>query len=130
MDLRFVFDGLSAGQRPTDGVSQMRAPLHLALLISPIYLLLPVQHFKKSYNRQTMLNISTCLGNSKPRILLEVERTIWRTLFSLASGLHDPIDLLHQLSEDLPWNSISAASSVHSEWFNLGAFVILMLLFC
>ncbi len=97
----------------------MRAPLHLALLISPIYLLLPMQLFKKSYNRHVMLSISTCLGNSKPQLLLDVEKEIWKTLFSLASGTIDPFDLLRQLSDTLPWNDIHAASSTDSQWFNL-----------
>jgi hypothetical protein len=119
-DLRVLFEGLTSEQRPTDGVSYMRAPLHLALLISPIYLLLPIQHFKKSYNRHTMLSISTCLGNSKPQVIIDIEMAIWRTIFSLASGMDDPFDLLHQLSAALPWDSIHAASSMDSQWFNLG----------
>ena len=125
-DLRSLFDELSAAQRATDGVSFMRAPLQLALLISPIYLLLPVQHFKKSYNRHTMLSISTCLGNSKPQVLVDVETAIWKTLFSLASGMIDPFDLLHKLSDDLPWDNIHAASSMDSGWFSLGRFDILI----
>ena len=98
-----------------DGVSFMRAPLHLALLISPIYLLLPVQLFKKSYNRQTMLQISQSLGNNKPKILLDVEKAIWRTLFALALGTLDPLNLLQRLSDQLPWNDIEAVSSLDSE---------------
>lgn len=118
-DLRSVFSAISQGA--TDGVSYMRAPLHLALLISPLYLLLPVQHFKKSYNRHTMLSISTFLGNSKPKVLVDVEMAIWTTLFKLASGTVDPFDLLHQLSNNLPWDSIQAATK-DSGWFNLGNF--------
>ena len=41
-----LFKGLSDLQGSTDGVSQMRAPLHLALLILPIYLLLPTHHLR------------------------------------------------------------------------------------
>lgn len=100
----------------------MRAPLHLALLISPIYLLLPIQHVKKSYNRHTMLSISTCLGNLKPQIVIDVEQAIWRTVFTLASGANDPFDLFQKLSADLPWNRIRTASPVDSSWFDLGKF--------
>ena len=98
----------------------MRAPLNLALLISPIYLLLPLKHFKKSYNQNTMLGISASLGNAKPQVLRDVEMQIWKTLCSLASGMHDPFDLLHKLAESLPWDRIQAASSTDSTWFNLG----------
>jgi len=102
----------------------MRAPLQLALLISPIYLLLPLQLFKKSYNRNTMLAMSTCLGNSKPQVLFDVEMMIWKALCSLSSGMVDPLDVLHQLSDNLPWDRIQEASSMDSaKWFNLGTLV-------
>jgi len=129
-DLRSLFSGVLAGQRPTDGMSNLRSPLHLALLILPIYLLLPIQHFKKAYNRHTMLTISTCLGNSKPQVLIDVEMSIWRTLFSLASGRRDPFDLLHELSNELPWDTIQAASAAHSKWFTLGKFKFSMQILC
>ena len=125
-DLRSLFQNIAEVQDSTDGVSYMRAPLHLALLISPIYLLLPMQHFKRSYNRSTMLAISACLGNSKPQLLFDVECAIWKTLCSLATGTADPFDLLHQLSTDLPWDRIQAASSMDAKWFNLGKFVPLI----
>jgi len=100
----------------------MRAPLHLALLISPIYLLMPVQLFKRAYNRQTMMNISRSLGNDKPEALLNVEMAIWKTLLSLASGSLDPLDLLQRLSDELPWERIKSALSTDSNcaWFSLG----------
>jgi hypothetical protein len=114
--IKALFDAL---QQSKEGVSYMRAPLQLALLISPIYLLLPIQHFKKSYNRNTMLSIGTCLGNAKPPLILDVEKAIWKTLFSIASGTVDPFDQLHQLSQNLPWDRIQA-SSTDSSWFDLG----------
>jgi hypothetical protein len=73
-----------------------------------------------------MLSISTCLGNSKPQVIIDIEMAIWRTIFFLASGMVDPFDLLHQLSADLPWDSIHAASSTDSQWFNLGMFHFLI----
>jgi hypothetical protein len=118
-DLRLLFAELTAGQRQADGVSFMRAPLHLALLISPIFLLLPIRLFKKSYNRHTMLSISTFLGNFKPQLLLDTEKLIWNTLFSLASGTRDPFELLRQLSDALPSNDILSACT-DSHWFDLG----------
>jgi hypothetical protein len=122
-DLHSLFHNIEEAQQSTDGVSYLRAPLHLALLISPIYLLLPAQHFKKSYNWSTMLAISSCLGNSKPRLIFDVEIVIWKVLCSLVTGMGDPFDILHQLSDNLPWDHIQAASSTDSEWFNLGQFV-------
>jgi hypothetical protein len=77
-----------------------------------------------------MLSISTCLGNSKPQVVLDVEMAIWKTLFSLASGMIDPFDLLQQLSADLPWADIEAAPPNISQWFNLGKFHHTMGTFC
>jgi hypothetical protein len=102
----------------------MRAPLQLALLISPIYLLLPLKLFKKSYNRNIMLAMSSCLGNSKPQVLFDIEMTIWKALCSLASGTVDPFNVLHELSDSLPWDRIQEAFSTDSaKWFNLGTLV-------
>lgn len=119
-ELHALMSGILTGS--ADSVSLIRAPLHLALLISPIYLLLPVQLFKKSYNRYTMLHISQSLGNNKPKLLLDVEKAIWRTLFDLALGTLDPFDLLQRLSDQLPWNEIKAVWSrdFESKWFSLG----------
>jgi hypothetical protein len=115
---------ISAAHGSGDVVLCMRAPLHLALLISPIYLLLPVQLVKKAYNRHTMLSIGQSLGNHKPKILLDVEMAIWRTLFALASGSLNLLELLQQLSDQLPWDRIHNASSKDSEcsWFSHGKF--------
>lgn len=90
-DLRMLF---TKAQGSSDGVSYLCAPLQLALLILPIYLLLPLNLFKKSYNQHTMISISTCLGNYKPPVLVDIEKAIWNTLFSLASEILDPLDLL------------------------------------
>ena len=81
-----------------------------------------MQLFSKSYSWQTMVAISSCLGNVKSQVLQNVEREIWKTLFDLTSGTRDPLDLLQQLSRELPWSQIGAASSDESErrWFRCG----------
>jgi hypothetical protein len=102
-----------------EGWSAMRAPLQLSLLISPIYLLLPFQIAKKSFNRQHVINTCASLGNQKPQLLLDVERSVWNTLFSLASGKFEPLQLLLCLSKNLPWELINHAGNERS-WFKLG----------
>lgn len=120
-ELKSVFQSFK-DQRPNDKMSQMRAPLHLALFISPIYLLIPNQLVARPYNRNTMLCISSCLGNSKPPIIFDVEMAIWKTLFSIATENTDPIIALNKLSTDLPWERINEVSSEDSQWFDLGKF--------
>ena len=96
------------------------SPLQLSLLISAIYLLFGVQLVKKNYNRRTMLLMNQVLGNRKTDLTIEVEKAIWKVVFSLAEGRLDPAQLLHRLCQDLPWEKIIAAkdSAVECHWFD------------
>lgn len=107
-----------------DGLPYLRAPLQLSLLISPIYLLTPVQLHKKSFSRQLMLSTSETLGNKKPDSIIEVEKAIWRVVFSLAEGRLDPSELLQQLANDLPWSQITEASEDDRGWFTMSKKII------
>ena len=117
-----LLKAVSEGKNAADGMSNLRAPLHLALFISPIYLLIPISLLKKSYNRQTMISISRALGNRKPEIILQVEKLIWETVFALATGSQEPLHLLQQLSNNLPWEEIQQAQALLDirTWFKLG----------
>jgi len=96
------------------------SPLQLSLLISAIYLLFGVQLVKKNYNRRTMLLMNQVLGNGKTDLTIEVEKAIWKVVFSLAEGRLDPAQLLHRLCQDLPWEKIIAAKdyAVECHWFD------------
>ena len=98
----------------------LRSPLQLSLLISPIYLLFGVQLMEKNYNRRTMLLMNQVLGNGKTDLTIEVEKAIWKVVFSLSEGRLDPAQLLHRLCQDLPWEKIIAAkdSAVECHWFD------------
>lgn len=120
VDLRAFVSEVTQRTGVLEGVSFMRTPLQLALLISPIYLLLPMQLFKRSFSRQTMLYISESLGNHKPRILEDVEIAIWKTLFSITSEKLDPLHHLQQLSNSLPWEQIANTMSSERAWFSIG----------
>jgi hypothetical protein len=102
-----------------DGLPYLRAPLQLSLLISPLYLLAPVQLHKRAFSRQLMLSTSEALGNRKPETIIEVEKAIWRVVFSLAEGRLDPSQLLQQLANDLPLKRIKEASEDDRRWFSL-----------
>ena len=103
-----------------DGLPYLRAPLQLSLLISPLYLLIPSQLHKKSYNRQLMLSTSEFLGNQKPDTLVAVENAIWRVVFALADGRLHPTQLLKRLSDDLPWGRIAKLSPDECCFFAIG----------
>ena len=130
VDLRAFMSEVTQGLGSGEGVSRMRAPLQLALLISPIYLLLPIQLYKRSFSRQTMLHISESLGNRKPRILEDVEIAIWKTLISIATDRMDPIHYLQQLSDSLPWEDLKNSLCSEPAWFSTGRLHCLTVSFC
>jgi hypothetical protein len=41
--------------------NQLRIPLHAAMLISPLYLLAPIQLFSMKWDRRAMLFVRTCI---------------------------------------------------------------------
>jgi hypothetical protein len=102
-----------------DGLTYLRAPLHLSLLISPLYLLIPSQLHKKSFNRQLVLATSEALGNQKPDALVAVEKAIWKVVFALADGRLNPTQLLKELAQELPWDGITKLSQEESGCFVL-----------
>ena len=102
-----------------EGLSFLRAPLQLALLISPIYLLNPGQLMKRTYNRNTMLSIYRLLGNKKPESIVEVEKAIWKVVFELSEGHLDPAQLLLNLYDNLPWEKMASLSEDDLRWFDL-----------
>ncbi len=110
--ISIIGDGLGS---TSDGLPHLRAPLQLSLLISPLYLFCPVQLYKRSFNRQQMLSTCQMLGNGKPDILIDIEKAIWRVVFILAEGRHDPMPLLRQLCDGLPWDRIKSAKDY---WFD------------
>lgn len=111
----------SKQQEITDALSLLRAPLHLSLMISPLFLLIPSNLTKRSFNRKSLLTISKLLGNNKPDSIIAVEKVLWTFLFRLAEENVDSAVLLHDLCDTLDWNQIeSAARSAHDRsWFDL-----------
>ena len=53
---------------------------------------------------------------------MEVEKVIWRVLFSLAEGTTESANALTQLSEDIPWDSVRACSLTDRAWFDVTLF--------
>ena len=60
-----------------ESLSALRAPLQLALFISPICLLFPFQIIKKSFNRQLVITTAIKLGNEKPKLILDIEKCMY-----------------------------------------------------
>lgn len=69
--------------------------------------------------------MSIALGNKKPEQLLEVERLVWRALFTLSEGMTAPEDVLSDLLLQIPWQRLQPSSLTisqqDSEWFTIKA---------
>lgn len=69
-----------------------------------------------------MIHAWMALGGGKPKLLVDVEKLIWKTIFSIAQGA-DPLAELLKLQKILPWSDISElreTDPVASAWFDLG----------
>ncbi|KAF9051701.1 hypothetical protein BJ165DRAFT_1524610 [Panaeolus papilionaceus] len=81
-----------------------RLPLHVATLVSPIFLLCNFKLYQHAWDRKSLLHLSICLGNDKPPSIRSMESIIWNTLFQLARAeqtLPEAIPMLAGLLENL-----------------------------
>lgn len=101
---------------------KLRIPLQLAMLVSPVYLLMNTQLHKTDIDKHMLLCLAKAYGNRKPPLLLQVEKIIFSCLLKLAKGELTVIHALHAISEELPWNDIISASENDRAWFKGGKF--------
>lgn len=98
----------------------LRTPLQLALMISPLYLLMTFRLSTKSFNRRTVIDLAAKLGPHKPPLVLAVEKLIWDALFKLAEAPPTAYGVLHELANSLPWSEINDVLNGDTErWFSL-----------
>ena len=66
--------------------------------------------------------MTIALGNKKPDLLIEVEKVIWRALFTLSEGTKAPEDVLRDLNLQVPWQTIQPGVLTDvSEWFTIAS---------
>jgi hypothetical protein len=96
-----------------------RSPLQLALLISPLYLLVSFRLSLKSFHRRTIIDLAARLGPHKPPFVLAVENLIWDAIFRLAEGQVSVHVVLCDLANSLPLSDINVAlnSDTDKKWF-------------
>ena len=66
--------------------------------------------------------MSIALGNEKPEQLLDVEKLIWRTLFTMSEATKPPEDVLNDMLNQIPWQNLTPCLTTTqqvSEWFTL-----------
>ena len=59
--------------------------------------------------------MSISLGNKKPKELIEVEKVIWRALFTLSEGTKAPEDVLGDMVHQISWQTIEPPFSTISQ---------------
>ncbi|TFK59143.1 hypothetical protein BDN72DRAFT_966149 [Pluteus cervinus] len=87
-------EGLMKGYG-VDGLNNFRQPLQIAAFLSPIALLLDVNMGGKAVAKERILRAWWHFGGSRPNILTQVEKRIWKALFEMADG-KDSLDCLRR----------------------------------
>ena len=98
----------------------LRSPFQLAVMISPLYLLVTRRLSTKSFHRRTVIDLAARLGPNKPPRILAVESSIWDAIFRLAEGRISVYTALRGLADSLPWFDIDMASNCEADqqWFD------------
>lgn len=100
----------------------LRFVLHLALLVSPLCLCLPIGIHKKAFSRKCLMQLSSVLGPNKPDILRRVEKLLWTVIFDIVERPQDVAAILKKVGDSLSWNDISALSDQVDQltaWFDI-----------
>ncbi|KDR86190.1 hypothetical protein GALMADRAFT_219157 [Galerina marginata CBS 339.88] len=96
----------------------MKTPIVLAALLSPIYLLLPVNLITVYVGKLDTLMTSKRIGNTKPRALQHAERQVWKALFAISTGRKAPLNALLECFDEIDWADIESVDSLG--WFSDG----------
>lgn len=122
----------------------MRLPLQIALFISPLALLIPVQLHTTRYSQANIVLVSEpkfhiislhfltymkdshALGNTKPPLLILIEKAIMVMLFRIASGEVRVKAGIRDLVFELPWADINRLGDNEdvNTWFKPCGYII------
>lgn len=118
----FIRDCQTEGYTSSPAQVGSRSPFQLAVMISPLYLLVTIRLSTKSFHRRNVIDMAARLGAHKTPRILAVENLIWDGIFRLAEGHTSVHTVLRDLSDSLPWPDIDIASNCDADkqWFALG----------
>ena len=96
-----------------------RSPLQLALMISPLYLLVTLRLSIKSFHRRTLIDVAARLGPHKPPYILAIENLVWDAIFRLAEGRDSVYVVLYDLANSLSSSDVDVAlnGDIDKPWF-------------
>ena len=103
------------------GHASLCAPLHLALFISPLYLLLPFRIVKQTFHRRSLIEVSHKLGPHKLSVILKIESFLWDAIFAIAERPLNIKEIISGLASQISGYSTDAVtcSPEESSWFCL-----------
>ena len=120
--LRTFCEEVCPKHKTHNNLSPLHSPLFLALWISPLCLLMSVALVKKTFYKQNLLQASIALGNTKPKVLLDAEAVVWRSVFRLACGVSTPGLAMCNIAKEISWQAIEDLSldDRFRSWFVVG----------
>ncbi|KAF9470132.1 hypothetical protein BDN70DRAFT_940030 [Pholiota conissans] len=95
-----------------------RSPFQLAIMISPLYLLVTLRLSTRSFHRRTVIDLAARLGPHRPSCIWAVESAIWDALFRLAEGRISVYTALRGLADSLQSDlDVSSNCEADRQWF-------------
>jgi len=116
---------------------QLRLPLHIAVAVSPVFLLLDICLSRKDLDRGSLIKVSwfvpvqketpkltpmqawACLGgDGKPHVLQFIERRLWIFMFDVALEARNFISSFETLMDDLENAMAGEVHLIEAGWFS------------
>ncbi|KAF8878606.1 hypothetical protein BD779DRAFT_1676763 [Infundibulicybe gibba] len=120
--------GILTGSSPLQGIDlvkyleemkgttqRFRLPLHIALFITPLFLLAPKTIHDRDWDRKSIILAFKAFG-TRPESVRRVEMSLWRVLFRVADG-EDLALAIHDLFNDVPPNLFKDLPASEKGWF-------------
>ncbi|KAF8881118.1 hypothetical protein BD779DRAFT_1675606 [Infundibulicybe gibba] len=120
--------GILTGSSPLQGIDlakyleemkgttqRFRLPLHIALFITPLFLLAPKTIHDRDWDRKSIILAFKAFG-TRPESVRRVEISLWRVLFRVADG-EDLALAIHDFFNDVPPNLFKDLPASEKGWF-------------
>lgn len=111
----------------------LRLPLHVALFVSPVFLLAPINLHNRDWDRTSLFQvcqqpiyracISLCektfraFGNQKPDVLVKYEKLLWRTIYQVATRELDIFNATQAFLSGINWQELDSLPKIDIGWF-------------
>ncbi|KAF8881089.1 hypothetical protein BD779DRAFT_1675586 [Infundibulicybe gibba] len=94
---------------------RFRLPLHVALFVTPLFLLAPATIHDRDWDRKSIILAFKAFG-TRPESVRRVERLLWKALFRVTDG-EDLAVAVQDFFSDIPPNSLKDLPASEKGWF-------------